>query len=217
MRSRFELRLGLIAALLVAGPSAERTASAQDDDPSHGRIDGDVTVAVGIGGVVTERGASAEGEIRLRYLDTAGAFVAYEEGALFDPSAGPQRLLATGLELRPLFLGRWLKGYETPSARLDLALDSLGLELGAVFAQRPGGPFGSELGVQIGLGVELSVFEQATGPWIGIHGGVRWSDSALASGAVGGPMDRTGFVALTIAWHQLLMTHLVDLGDRAPR
>jgi hypothetical protein len=216
MRWVSERGVALLAVLFAAGRS-EGTAFAQDYDPSHGRVDGDLTVVAGLGAAVAERGASAEGEIRLRYLESAGVFAAYEEGALFDSSAQPQRLLATGLELRPLFLARWLQGYETPSARLDLTLDSIGLELGAVFAQRPGGPFGSEFGVQLGLGVEIPLLERATGPWIGVHGGVRWSDAALASGSVRGPMDRTGFLVLTLAWHQLLVTHIVDLGDRAPR
>jgi len=31
------------------------------------------------------------------------------------------------------------------------------------------------------------------------------------------PDDRGAFASITLAWHEMLLTHLVDLGDRAPR
>jgi hypothetical protein len=210
----------LVLAVSSAQALGERDALAQvvpQGEPSHGRIDGDLTVVVGAGAAVAPRNVRAEGELRLRYLETAGLFATYEEAALFDGAAYPQRVLALGGELRPLFLGRWLTGYETRRVRLDLALDSLGLELAAVFGQRPGGPFASELGLQVGLGLELPILEQPRGPWIGLHGGVRWSDAALASGVVHGAVDREGFLAVTLAWHELVAAHLVDVGDEAPR
>jgi hypothetical protein len=195
----------------------ERRALAQQEEPSHGRIEGDVTLVAGLGGAATPRGMRGAGDLRVRYLDTAGVVVTYEEGGLFDAATQPQRLLAAGLELRPLFLARWLRGYETRSAPLDLVVDSFGLELAAVFAQHPGGPFGSDMGVQAGVGLEVPLLGSASGPWVGVHGGVRWSDAALASGEVRDATDRAAFLALTLAWHQLVMTHVVDLGDRAPR
>ena len=79
----------------------------------------------------------------MRYLETAGLFLTYEDGAIFGNAAEPVRVLAGGLELRPLFLGRWLTGRELGNARLDLALDSLGLELGGFFAQPQAGSFGA--------------------------------------------------------------------------
>ncbi len=206
------------AALLLAAALSGRSALAQEHtDPSHGRIDGDLVVVAGLGATVAPGGVRGEGELRLRYLDTAGAFVTYEEGALFAGSAQPQRVLTSGAELRPLFLARWLTGHETRSARLDLALDSLGLELGAVFSQHAGGAFASDLGVELGLGLEIPFFEGATGPWLGLHGGIRWSDAALASGVLHDATDRAGFLVVTLAWHQLVMAHLVDVGDEAPR
>jgi hypothetical protein len=205
------------AALGFGAPDALAQPAAPSSEPSHGRVDGDLTVVVGAGAAVAPQGVRAEGELRLRYLETAGLFATYEEAALFEGAADPQRVLALGSELRPLFLARWLQGYESHRARLDLALDSLGLELAAVFAQRPGGLFGSELGLQAGLGIEVPLLEQPSGPWIGLHGGVRWSDAALASGVVRGAVDRAGFLAVTLAWHELVVAHLVDVGDEAPR
>jgi hypothetical protein len=202
---------------VILGGLQERRACAQEEEPSHGRIDGDVTLVAGLGAAATPRGMRGAADLRLRYLDTAGIVATYEEGGIFDATTEPQRVLTAGFELRALFLGRWLQGYETRSTGADLVLDSFGLELAAVFAQHAGGPFAADMGVQAGLGLEVPLLGRASGPWIGLHGGVRWSDAALASGAVRDANDRAGFVALTLAWHQIFQAHVVDLGDRAPR
>src|SRR6266513_4765848 len=69
-------------------------------DPTRGRIDGDVTLVVGAGGVVASRGPRAEVEARIRYLDTAGIALAYEDGSTFSSAAEPSRVLAGVFELR---------------------------------------------------------------------------------------------------------------------
>jgi hypothetical protein len=46
---------------------------------------------------------------------------------------------------------------------------------------------------------------------------VRWSNEALATGVAATADDRSGYVAITLAWHQLVVTHVIDEGDRAPR
>jgi hypothetical protein len=190
-------------------------AGAEDLNPPYGRIDGDVSVVVGAGAVVAPRGPRLEGEVRLRYLDSAGVFAAYEDG--LGGSAEPVRLLVSGLELRPLFLLRWLRGMELRRARLDLALDSIGIELGAVLMQPADGDFGSRAGLEVGLGFELPVFADATGPWVGVRGGLRWSNEALANGAAESADERSAYLAITLAWHQLVMAHVVDAGDESAR
>jgi hypothetical protein len=203
----------LVAALALSGGDAR----AQDrTDPTYGRMEGDVTLVVGAGAVVAARGPRAEGEVRLRYLESAGVFASYEDGPLLGSAAVPERVLAFGLEVRPLFLARWLTGREIQRARVDLVLDSVGLELGAALAQPAGASFASRPGVQAGLGLEIPFLHEATGPWIGLHAGVRWSEEALASGRVRDATDRGLFVAVTLAWHQVILTHLVDAGDRPP-
>jgi hypothetical protein len=217
MRSACEraASFALVGALLALAP---RDARGQDTvDPSYGRIEGDLSLVVGAGATIASSGPRAEGELRLRYLESAGLFAAYEDGPLVGSGAEPQRVLATGLEVRPLFLFRWLQGHETRRAWLDLTLDSFGLEMAATWSQPVGSSFASERGLQAGLGLEIPILPQATGPWIGLHGGLRWSDAALGSGAIAGPDDRVAFLAITLAWHQLVSAHLVDLGDRAPR
>jgi hypothetical protein len=190
---------------------------ASADDPSdatRGRIDGDLALVLGAGAVVAARAPRVEGEIRLRYLDSAGGFVTYEDAAGL--GSNPARVLGAGLELRPLFLARWLSGFETPRARIDLITDSIGLELGLLLSQ-PSGASGWRCGLELGLGVEIPVLPKATGPWFGVHAGLRWSETALATGIVENVDDRAAYVAITIAWHQMVATHLVDLGDELPQ
>jgi hypothetical protein len=106
---------------------------------------------------------------------------------------------------------------DTQRARVDLAIDSVGIDLGAVLMQPAGGDFGSRAGLQLGLGFELPLFPEATGLWVGVHGGLRWSSEALANGAASSADERSAFLTLTLAWHQLVAAHLVDLGDEAVR
>ena len=187
-------------------------------DTTFGRLDGDLAVVVGAGLTIGPRSPRAAADLRFRYLDTAGLFFDYEDGVLLGHGSDPQRVLAGGLELRPLFLGRWLTGREFGHARLDLALDSLGLELGAFVAQPVGASSLTERpGLQLGFGFELPIAANATGPWLAFHGGIRWSDRVLGGADVVDPADRALFLTITIAWHQILGVHLVDLGDRRSR
>jgi hypothetical protein len=209
-------------AALVAGVSVSLVLVAHDAraqevvDPSYGRIEGDLALVLGLGATVVPSGPRGEAELRIRYLESAGIFAAYEDGPLLGGSAEPQRVLVTGLEVRPLFLYRWLQGHETQRAWLDLTLDSLGLEVAAIWSQPSGASFASQSGLQAGLGLEVPILPHATGPWVGLHGGLRWSQAAIESGATSSPDDRSAFLAITLAWHQIVATHLVDLGDRAP-
>ncbi|MDB4997471.1 MAG: hypothetical protein JWM74_4903, partial [Myxococcaceae bacterium] len=186
-------------------------------DTTYGRIDGDIGLAFGAGITLAPRAPRLAADFRLRYMDTIGAWVTYEEGPLIGSSSDPRRVFASGLEIRPLFLARWLQGWELGSPRLDLAIDSIGLELGAFLAQPEGARFGSRPGFQLGLGLEVPIFEKASGPWIGFHGGARWSDTALGGGVISGPSDRSLFLSITVRWHFFLGTHVVDVGDRAPQ
>lgn len=205
----------LFGTLLVAGPKLARAAGGPDT--SDGRIDGDVSASAGVGATFGPRSPRAAFDLRLRYLWTAGVFATYEDGPLVGSASEPRRAFATGLELRPLFLVRWLQGLETGNAYLDMAIDSFGLELGAVFVQPEGASFGSKPGLQAGIGFQLPVLPHATGPVIGLHGGARWSDAALGGHELEGPSDRALYLLVTVAWQQVFGAHVVDLGDRAPR
>jgi hypothetical protein len=204
-----------LAAWAVAsalGVAATPARGAQPD-ATYGRIQGDLTAVVGAGATVADRGVRGEAELRVRYLETAGLFASYEDAPLLGSAAEPRRVFATGLEVRPLFLFRWLKGREASRAMLDLVLDSLGLELGAAFQQPAGTSFVSRPALQFGLMAEVPLFARATGAWLAVHGGVRWSDDALSGGPIAGPDDRSFYLSVTLAWHQVVLTHAIDVGD----
>lgn len=186
-------------------------------DATYGRIDGDVAVQLGLGATFGPAAPRATVDLRLRYLQSAGLFLTYEDGPAFGGEADPRRALAFGVELRPLFLGRWLQGLEFGAPYPDLLLDSFALELGAVFAQPPERGFGSRPGLQAGIGLAVPFFPRASGLFAALHGGCRWSDHAIGGGPLAGPSDRALYLNVTIAWQQIFGGHLVDLGDRAPR
>jgi len=228
MRSAFEpvtaaprgaavaLRLALGVALCIA-LCGDARADGGASEPTYGRVAGDVTLVAAAGGAIASGGPRVEGELRVRYLESAGLFATYEDGSFAGSNADPQRVLAGGLELRPFFLARWLKGHETEQPLLDLTIDSIGLELGATLVQPSGASFGARTGIEAGLGVEVPLASRADGPWVGLHGGVRWSDEALASGRVNGASDREGYLAISLAWHVVVAAHVVDESDRLPR
>ena len=133
-------------------------------------------------------------------------------------SSEPRRVLVGGLEVRPLFLYRWLQGQETQRAWLDLAIDSLGLELGAIATQPAGTSFARRRRAAGGArGRDADPARTRRGPWVGLHGGVRWSEAALRAGPSSGSDDRSAYVSITLAWHQVVVAHVVDVGDEAPR
>jgi len=216
--------LGVIAACSLSSANAVADGAARADesvgraniDTTYGRIDGDVGVSVGAGATFGPNAPRAALDVRLRYLDTAGVFLTYEDG-LTATSSNPRRVVAAGLELRPVFLSRWLSGREWSLARLDLFVDSVGLEIGAFVAEPVGASFVASPGFQASLGLEFPILPAANGPWIGLHGGARWSDEAIEGAPVSSAFDRSLFLALTVAYHQVLGAHLVDVRDVAPR
>jgi hypothetical protein len=215
------VRRGWVLAVLgtvVGGVSWCTGARAEGSvEPSYGRIEGDVTLVAGAGGALASGGPRVVGELRARYLETAGIFGTYEDGPIVGSSVSPRRVVAAGLEFRPFFLYRWLQGHETRRARLDLAVDSIGLELGLTWQEPQGSPFEPTPGLQVGLGVEVPLFLDATGLWLAFHGGIRWSDETMASGLVDTAERREAYLSITLAWHQVVSTHIVDVGDREPR
>ena len=205
----------VVAAGIVIG-LRDPADAAEEPDTAYGRIDGDVDVSTAAGASFGPRGPRAALDLRLRYLWTAGLFATYEDGSLLGSRAEPQRVLATGLELRPLFLAKWLQGKEFGNAHLDLTLDSLGLELGAVYVQPLGEGFASPPGLQAGIGFQVPILPSARGPFVGIHAGARWSDGALAGKGVDSSLDRSLFLLVTVGFQHIFGAHVADLGDRVP-
>jgi hypothetical protein len=167
-----------------------------DVDAAYGRLNGDVAIAASAGVGADASVARFDGDLRLRYLQTAGVF-----GTVM---AGNGSLLATGIELRPLFVSRWALGNELGHPRLDMLIDSAAIEIGVAFVHP-----GSQRAFQAGLGLELPFFSVATGPFLGIHAGLRWSEDALAGNGAG-----QAFVAVTLGWQQIFRGHVVDYEER---
>lgn len=214
MRSVFERAFLLAAAIGGLGAFGAEANAEGIVEPSYGRIEGDMTIVAGAGAVVTSGGPRATGELRLRYLETVGLFGAYEDGELVGSASDPRRAVSAGFELRPLFLYRWLQGLETRRARWDLLLDSFGLELGLIWAEPKEASFAARPGLEAGIGMEFPIAPAASGPWIGLHGGARWGADMLASGMARTGEDREAYLSVTVAWHQVIAAHVVDVGDR---
>ena len=215
--TRAASRPAVFLALALATTFLARATQASDGpDTAHGRIDGDLSTSVAIGAAFGPRGPRAAADLRLRYVWSAGVFATYEDGPLLGSPAEPRRAFAAGVELRPLFFAKWLQGKESGNAYFDLTVDSLGLEFGAVFLQPAGTSFASKPGLQAGIGIHVPIFPRATGPVVGLHGGARWSDSALAGRDIESATDRSLFLLVTLGWQQVFGGHVVDLGDRAP-
>lgn len=194
------------------GPHEKR----KGEDTSYGRLEGDLSASAGVGAAFGPRGPRASIDLRLRYLWTAGLFFTYEDGPFWSSAAEPRRAFALGAEIRPFFLSRWANGFEIGNPWLDLFVDSIGLELGAVFVEPAGRPFGKNPGLQAGLGVQIPILPNATGPILGVHGGGRWSTASLAGDTVDAAGDRSAYLLVTLAWQQVFGAHIVDLGDRSP-
>lgn len=140
----------LVLALVLLAPVLAR---AQAGDGVYGRLDGDLALSAGInGGAVTndrvhhEWTGSVSLELRARILDSGGLFAIGE----WRPEGDSRAIV--GVDIRPLFLPRFLLGLETGSQWVDLLIDSIGLDLGAAM-----GPFDRDAGVGLAIGFGLDV------------------------------------------------------------
>src|SRR5690606_23415513 len=143
------------------------------------------------------RGESMALRLTFLYLITAGAFAQYNESFGID-SQPIARSVVGGIELRPLFLGRWAEDLVHGPPHFDLWLDSISLTLGVYNLWRhgphcappPGGPPPPTChgyGMEASLGMELPLLPQANAPFISLRGGLRWSLDELGAGGPAPP------------------------------
>lgn len=203
----------LVAAAFALGALALASrARAADDDGAYGRFDGDVELGLGAGVGLAHGGPALVGSATAVYLATAGVYAHYAD-ALGAASPRTARSIATGVVLRPLFLGRNANDLEQGPARLDLFVDSLALELGAVFRQPTGGAFQPTPGLELAVEAALPLLPEATGPHLALRAALRLEPDDLAHRAAGHVLETGGLVSLVFAWRSIVATHLVDARD----
>jgi hypothetical protein len=190
-------RPGLAAA---EGVNVARAVNAKADSSRDGvydRFDGDLELGLGLGAELGSAGDAAPAvQGSAHYFSIAGLYA----GGRFKAGGGSApSLFDLGIDVRPLFVPRWAKGYETGPAFFDLTLDSLSLALGAFWAAksdtRP-----SERGFEGSLGFGVPLLAKAAGPWLEARGVLRYPDAGAREEAV--------FLAL--AWHGFVLTPLVS-------
>ncbi len=199
-------QLGLLALAVVAGVLARASqASAQSLSARHAdssrdgvydRLDGDLDLGLGLGAELGSAGRAAPA-IRgsAHYFSIAGVYL---EGRVHAGDESARSLFGLGVDLRPLFVPRWAKGFETGPSFTDLTLDSLSLSLGAFWSERPAHALNAKRGLEAGLGFGVPLFASAGGPWLEARGVLRYPDGAGREEAL--------FVALS--WHAFVLTPL---------
>lgn len=168
-------------------------------DGVYDRFDGDLDLGLGLGAELGSAGNPAP-VVRgtAHYFSIAGLYAAgrFKAGGDSAPT-----LFDLGVDVRPLFVPRWAKGYETGPAFFDLTLDSLSLSLGAFWsAKSEAGARDRERGFEAGLGFGLPLLARAAGPWLEARGVLRYPDAG----------EREEALVIALAWHGFALTPLIS-------
>ena len=199
----------LVAAAVTAGGFSAR---ATEGDGLYGRFDGDVDLRVHAGAAFASGGPALAAQLSAVYLSTAGIYLHYTD-ALGSEAPQVTRSLSAGVHLQPLFLARLAVGAERGPAFMDLLVDSFAFELGAVWSAPRRMGWDDQPGLEAALALALPIVPRASGPYLGLRGALRWRPVDFSQGAPGTFVDRGAVLSLTLGWHQVLRTHLVDRGD----
>jgi hypothetical protein len=202
---------GLVAATLLT--SSHLGHAQQERDGVYGRFDGDLELRAHAGAAFASGGPGLAAQVTLLYLCTAGVYVHYTD-ALGSGSPAVARSISTGVHLEPLFLGRLGSGLERGPAFVDLLIDSLAFEIGAVWRDPRLATWEDQPGLEAALAVGVPLAARATGPWLGLRAALRWRPSDFVPGAPSTVADRGAVLSLTLGWHHVRRTHVVDGGDR---
>ncbi len=197
----------LCAALLSPG-----RAYAQGSDGLYGRFDGDLDLRAHAGVAFASGGPAMAANLSLVYLATAGVYAQYTD-ALGSSAPAVGRSLAVGVHVSPLFIARYATGKEQGPAFMDLVIDSLAFEMGAFWAAPNRSAWDEHPGLEVALGAGLPLFARATGLFLGVRAALRWRPEDFVAGGPGSFVDRGAVLCLTLGWHQVLRTHVVDAGD----
>ncbi|MEO8183886.1 MAG: hypothetical protein ABI895_34105 [Deltaproteobacteria bacterium] len=187
--------LWLAALGLWSSSAAARWPPAPESDGVYGRLRGDTDASLKLGGLISHSQISASVGASAHYYSLLGITGDYSES--LDADAVQLRSFSLGIELRPLFLPRWLLGKEHGPAWLDLTLDSMCVGFGAYFS-RAAAPFEHSRGVWMSLGVGIPVLGRANGPWLEVRQLRRWPDREMNS------PEAHNALLLYLSWHELV-------------
>ena len=165
-------------------------------DGVYDRLDGDVELALAAGAEFGSAGTVApviHGSAH--YFSIAGLYTA---GRFEVADGSAPSLFDLGVDVRPLFVPRWAKGYEAGPAFWDLTLDSVSLSLGAFWAGKSA-KRESERGFEAGLGFGLPLTSGAAGPWLEPRGILRYPDAG----------SREQAVLVMLSWHGFWISPLI--------
>ncbi len=185
--------------LLAGSPADAEWPPRTESDGVYGRFSGDTDVSLKLGGMVRDSGLAGSVGASAHYYSLLGVTGDYSESLVADSLHA--RSAAIGVELRPLFLPRWVLGLERGPAWLDLALDSAALGFGAYFTDAEAEGRGSR-GAWLSLGAGAPLLAAASGPWLELRALRRFPDPDAFAAAAHNAM----FVYLS--WH-----HVLQLGS----
>jgi hypothetical protein len=205
--------VAMLLAFTVRSAAADAEPAENVTDGVYGRFDGDLGLSLGAGAAVGPDGPNAAFIGRVIFFETAGFYTAYTD-AFGQSDVALQRSIGVGVTLRPFFIPRWSLDLEHGPAILDLTIDGIGFDLGVLWAAGPDGAFADHPGMEAALGTEVPLLGQASGPFVGVRGALRWGPAELASHREDGLRPALFF---TLAWHTLVDAHIVDVGDRRMR
>ena len=206
--TRFTATVAAIAITIL--PSIARA------DGAEGRLEGDLDLSIGAGAAITKSAPALAARAALTFASVAGLYSGYLD--TFDAKdAVFARQLTAGVTLKPIFWGRFSKALTTGSPRADLLIDSLILELGAVWSSPPGRAMESDPGVEMAVGLGFPILDRASGPFIELRGAFRLRPIDLDGRSGVDVLDSGALVSLTLTWHQIVNAHIIDAGDRATR
>lgn len=139
------------------------------EDGVYGRLKGNLELSLKLGRQIPlspiETAAISVGT-SLHYYSMLGLTLDLHDN--WEKEASSLRRGALGLELRPLFLPRWLLGRETGPALLDLTVDSMAAGWGIdVLQSGNNAPWSS--GSWLSLGAGLPLLGTAWGPWLEVR------------------------------------------------
>jgi hypothetical protein len=160
-------------------------------DGVYRRLEGDLTLSGGIsGGLALGNDQTLAVDLRARYLDSIGVAVIPEWSVKKSESA-----VALALEVRPLFLARFLSNAYSGRAWVDLIVDSIGVEIGSWL-----GPCNRHFGAALllGGGIEFPLSRRADSG-LGLRLASRYLRAAASDRAApSGGASELSFIAALI-------------------